>query len=308
VRNMRQFLGFTARGAGAKRPAQGFDAPVTCAALILSLFAAAGCSNDAEEKTLPSVQVAMDQSLTPIYDDGELVLYEVRLGVPLPIFAPTDEQRAALGPMEPYGTAPWLRTEDARLQLSWTLTNLDDEPHDVKLMIDPWNEYAKYYPGFQVTDADEGTMLPNLSGIEHLFPLGKASSGENSRRHGVFTYDDVDEMATDFATAMNLIKNPPPALGDSDPDSDATVVFVNHAFAFQNRSARDALVKNWVPPVIPALVGFDLALRTTEPAKVAVELVAEIVDTGSGKVKTEGRNGALLAAPTEIISIGSAVQ
>ncbi len=294
--------------AGASRPVAGPFTPAPRWVLLTSslVVATLACSNTEEQKTLPSVQVAMDQSLEPTFDDGELTLYEVRLGVTLPILAPSEAQRAALEPMEPYGTAPWLRLEDAHVQLSWTLTNLDDEPHDVKLLIDPWNEYAKYFPGFQVTDAEEGEMLPNLSGIERLFPLAKASDGEGSRRHGVFTFDDMDELAKDFATVMNLIANPPPPLGDADPEADATLVYVNHAFAFQNRSERDALVKNWIPAVIPGLVGFDLALRTTEPAKVAVELVTEVVDTGDGKVKTEGRSGELLAEPSEVISIGSA--
>lgn len=310
MQKLREFRASIPLRAGAARPVPGPFHPAQSAVLFSMLLVGAtlGCSKTEEQKTLPSVQVAMDQSLEPIFDDGELTLYEVRLGVALPILAPSEAERAALGPMEPYGTAPWLRLEDAHVQLSWTLTNLDDEPHDVKVLVDPWNEYAKYFPGFQVTDAEQGEMLPNISGIEHLFPLGKTSAGESSRRHGVFTFDDMDELAIDFATAMNLIKNPPPALGDADPDTDATLVYVNHAFAFQNRSQRDTLVKNWIPPVIPGLVGFDIALRTTEPAKVAVEVVAEVVDTGNDKVKTEGHSGTLLEAPTEIITIGAAAQ
>jgi hypothetical protein len=274
---------------------------------LTALLSAVACSSNTEQKTMPSVQVAMDQSLAPIYDDGELTLYEVRIGTQLPILAPSPTQRAAVDgePMDPYGHAPWVRLDEVRVQLSWTLTNLDDQPHTVEVLVDPWNEFAKYFPGLQLIDADRGTYLPNLSGIDYLYAMDAAGTGEASRRHGTFTFDDLDEMARDFATAMNLKAMPPAPLGDAPPGSDATVAFVNHAFAFQNHSDHDLLVAPWIPPVIPGLTGFDVALRTFEKAKVAIEVVAEVVDTGSHKVKTEGRSGILLDAPTEVITIGT---
>jgi hypothetical protein len=306
---MRDFTGSPALLAGASRPASGPSSPTLRALLVggaaLASLALAGCSGTSEEKTLPSIQVAMDQSLAPVYDDEEMQLYEVRLGVQLPILAPSDAERAKLGPMDPYGTAPWVRLEDVRLQLSWTLTNLDDEPHTVEVLVDPWNEFAKYFPGLQLVDSENGEYLPNLSGIDYLYSIEGASAGEASRRHGTYTFDDLDEMARDFATTMNLLATPPESMS-GDPEDDPTVTYVNHAFAFQNHSERDLLVKAWVPPVVPALTGFDIALRTFEPAKVAIEVVAEVVDTGSGKVKTEGRDGALLEAPTQVITVGTA--
>lgn len=274
----------------------------------LAAFAAAGCSDNTHERTIPSVQLAMDESVEPIFDDEEMTLYEVRLGVQLPILAPTAAERSDLDlqPMAPYGTAPWLRLGDARLQLSWTLTNLDDEPRTVEVLVDPWNEFAKYFPGLQAVNPEEGEFVPNLSGIDYLYALEPSSAGAASRRHGVFTFDDMDEMARDFATAMNLIQNPPPPLGGGDPEEDATVTYVNHAFAFQNQSETDLLVQSWIPPVIPALTGFDIGLRTTEKAKVAIEVVAELVDTGSNKVQKDGENDPLLAAPTQVITVGTA--
>jgi hypothetical protein len=117
----------------------------------------------------------------------------------------------------------------------------------------------------------------------------------------------MDEVARDFATAMNLIANPPMDPGQ-DPDAPPpTVAYVNHAFAFQNHSDHDLLVQHWVPSVIPALTGFDVGLRTTEAASVAIEVVAEVSDRGSGKLQAEGDKGALLPAPTEIVTVGSPV-
>jgi hypothetical protein len=314
---MRDFSEAKAEHAGAFRPEPGPSSPKGRAAcsvrracslgsLIAAAVGLAGCQGTTEERTLPSVQVAMDHSLVPVYDDGELELYEVRLGVQLPILAPSAAERERLDgePMSPYGTAPWVRLEDVRLQLSWTLTNLDDEPHTVEVLVDPWNEFAKYFPGLQLVDADEGAYLPNLSGIDRLYLLEPTSAGEGSRRRAIYTFDDLDEMARDFATTMNLIENPPTSMSQ-DPEDDPTVTYVNHAFAFQNHSERDLLVKAWLPPVVPALTGFDIALRTFEPAKVAIEVVAQVVDVASNRVKTEGRDGALLAAPTRVITVGS---
>jgi hypothetical protein len=272
---------------------------------VLALLAV-GCSSNTESKTIPSVQLAMDETLAPVYDDGELTLYEVRLGTQLPILAPTAEQAADIEgqPMEPYAHAPWVRLDQVRLQLSWTLTNLDSQPHNVEVLIDPWNEFAKYFPGLQLTNPDEGSYLPNLSGIDYLYAMeGSGSAG--SRRHGTFTFEDLDEMARDFATAFALRADPPKPIGDPDSMDDATLTFVNHAFAFQNHSDRDPLVQKWVPAVVPALTGFDVALRTYEPAKIAIEVIAEVVDVGSNRVKTEGRDGALLEAPTEVITFGT---
>ena len=306
---MREFPGLFVKCAGGLRPVAGLTSPTLAAfALCLSSVAAlAGCNDTSEERTLPSVQVAMDQTIAPVYDDPEMQLYEVRLGVQLPILAPSAEERARLDAQEmvPYGTAPWVRLEDVRLQLSWTLTNLDEEAHTVEVLVDPWNEFAKYFPGLRLVDAENGEYVPNLSGIDYLYLVEGKGAGEASRRHGTFTFDDMDEVARDFATAMNLIQNPPGAPDGQDPDEDRTIVYVNHAFAFQNHSERDLLVKEWLPPVVPALTGFDIALRTFEPVKVAIEVVAEVVDTGAHKVKTEGRTGALLEAPTRVITVGS---
>ncbi|MGC4090277.1 MAG: hypothetical protein QM756_20845 [Polyangiaceae bacterium] len=271
--------------------------------LLLALCGVA-CGSHEESKTIPSVQLAMDETVAPIFDDGETTLYEVRVGTQLPISAPTPAQAAEVEgqAMAPYPHAPWARLGQVRVQLTWTLTNLDAQPHNVKVLVDPWNEFAKYFPGLQLVDAEEGEYVPNLSGIDYLYAMDAAGT-PGSRRHGTFTFEDLDEMARDFATALSLRADPPPAEGDMD---DPTLRFVNHAFSFQNHSDRDPLVQKWVPAVSPALTGFDIGLRTTEPAKVAIEVVAEVVDDGSKRVKTEGRGGALLEAPTEVVTFGAA--
>lgn len=262
------------------------------------------CGDDEAQRTLPSVQLAMAPSVTAFYDDGQLELYEVRRAVELPILAPSAaalaelQQRQAL----PFPRHPWLTLSDVRVQLTWTLTNLDDEVRTVEVLIDPWNEFARYSPGLMLVDAEDGEYIPNLSGIDYLYRLEGKSQGERSRRYGTYTFDDMDELARDFATVMHLVAEPPPSLDGE--EGDGALVYANHAFAFQNHSSRDPLVAPWIPGVIPGLTGFELALRTEEPATVAIELVVELVDRGSGKVQSG--DGTRLATPETVITLGTA--
>ncbi|HEY8944448.1 MAG TPA: hypothetical protein VIM73_09300 [Polyangiaceae bacterium] len=297
------FYVFGTACAGSRRPTPGRSTPAVAVLFALLL---AGCGEDESQRTLPSIQLAIAPSVAPFYDDGELALYEVRRLVPLPILAPTESQRAALEtePPPPFVRNPWITLDDVRVQLSWTLTNLDDEPRRVEVLIDPWNEFARYSPGLMIVDAQDGEAIPNLSGIDFLYRLEGKGSGASSRRHGTFTFDDMDELARDFATVMNLAENPPPALGSE--EGDGALLYANHAFSVENHSTRDPLVQAWIPSVIPALTGFDLGLRTEEPATVAIEVVVEVVDLGSNRVQSDGDDGRLLEAPEEIISFGAA--
>lgn len=271
----------------------------------LAVFACA-CGEDETQRTLPPTQLALDAALPPVYDDGELTLYEVRRPVQLPIRPPSAAELARLeaSVVPPYGRQPWVALADVRLQLSWTITNLDDEARSVEVLIDPWNEFARYFPGLMLIDADEGEYLPNLSGIDYLYRLEARSAGVASRQHGTYTFEDMDELARDFATVMSLIAAPPRS---DDPEAeDLTLVYANHAFSFQNHSSSDALVKRWVPSIVPALTGFDVGLRTREPARIAIELVAEVVDSGGDKVQAHGGD-TVLPAPSVVITLGSPV-
>ena len=277
--------------------------------LLFSGFASAlllcGCAEDEAQRTLPSVQLAMNAGVSPFYDDGDLTMYEVRRAVELPILAPSAAELSELGrhPVVPFDRAPWVTLADVRVQITWTLTNLDDQVRTVEVLIDPWNEFARYSPGLMLVDAEDGEYLPNLSGIDYLYRLEGKSRGEASRRHGTYTFDDMDELARDFATVMHLVEQPPPPIDGE--EGDGALVYANHAFAFQNHSSRDALVKPWIPRVIPGLTGFEVALRTEEPATVAIELVVEVVDLGARRVQAEGAGGERLAPPETVITLGA---
>lgn len=264
----------------------------------------AACGEQETQRTLPSVQLAMDTSVAVSYDDLEEQIYEVRKRVQLPILAPTPTEASGLAgeAMAPYPHAPWLTTDEMKVQLSYTITNLDEQEHLVEILIDPWNEFASYYPGLMAVDPEEGEYIPNLSGIHSRVLLAGRGAGERSRLHGVFTFDDMEEMARDFATVMQMLENPPQV--DGEEGTGALVALVNHTFA--NHSTRDVLATPYIPGTIAALTGYDLGLRTGEPATVAIEVVAEVVDLGAEKLETDDHKGPLLPAPEEVITVGTA--
>jgi len=304
---MREIRRFRDRAAGVDSPWSGPGAPTLLGLGLLAVLSV-GCSSQDHQESLPIVQVGMTKDVAPIYDDGEMQIFEVKKGTAFPILAPTDATRGELNSieMEPYGRRPWVTTDDIDVQVTWTISNLDDEEHVVEMLVDPWNEFGRYYPGLQLTDPDNEEYMPNFSGIDKRYIVSGKGKGEASRAHGTFTYSDLQEMATDLATVMDLLKNPPVIEG-ADPEDmeDPTVTYTNHAFHWQNRSFDDLLVKEWIPSTIAGLTGLDLGFRTYEPATVAIEVVVEVVDKNGKRVRKEGEEDKPLLPPTdEIITVG----
>lgn len=294
---------------GASSPCSGAWRPFVAfvGAGALALCALTGCTNGQEtQRTLDPVALGMSAQQAPVFSDQELTLYESKIPVQLPILAPTQQERAELkGGVQPYGREPWLKLDDTKVRVTWTLTNLDKDPHDVELLIDPWNEFARYWPGMQLTDPQEQRFEPNLSGIDIIYYLEGSGSGAASRMHGTFTTQDMDELAIDFATAMNIIKNPP-ATSPNQNNYAGPITLVNHAFNVQNRSYDDPLIAPYIPKVIAGLTGFDVGLRTREPANVALEFVVELLDpNGSGKIVARGSTSPELPPPTNYITLGT---
>ena len=292
--------------AGARRPAPG--SPALAVLLLASALGVAGCGDDGRTRMLPPAQVAMAPDVAPVFQTDEMTIYEVKKGLQFPILA----QKGSMptGSYEPYPNEPWVELKDVRVQISWTISNLDAQAHDVELLIDPWTEFGRYWPGLTLVDPNEGKYLPNLSGIDHYYQLASTNDGDASRVNGTYTYDDCDELARDFATVMNLIKNPPttyPGGQEVDPADQPALLptYVNHAFDFENHSNRDPLVKQWVPSTVAGLTGIDFGLRTYEQATVAVEIVVEVTDQGNDKVREQGKSDPLLAPTTTIVTVGT---
>jgi len=276
--------------------------PLAAAAGAICLIA---CSDDTT-RHLDPVSVAMigDEGFAPVYDDEELVIYEAKTSLLLPVVAPRPAQLAALSSdgSDPFERMPWVRSDQLQVQVSWTLSNLDPGPHNVWVMLDPWNEFGRYEPAVHVTD-DEAVR--DLSGIDMLFLVpgvdADADNPAEPRIVGTFTFEDMDELARDFATVFKILNDAVPA---DDEEEDPRATLVNHAFNVRDRSYNSPLLRPYQPAVVPGIVGFDFGLRTSEHANVALEIVVEVRDL-AGRIAEPGETVPLLEAPETVISAGA---
>ncbi|MDB4941093.1 MAG: hypothetical protein JWP97_627 [Labilithrix sp.] len=263
---------------------------VGLSALVL-LLAASGCADDGDAQVIAPVVLGMVETAAPTYDDGEEQIYETFTPVTLPLRRPSDDERPK-GQQDPYPRPPFHLASDTRTTVRFTLSNLEDKPHTVELLLNPWNEFVHYEPGVIVTDEE---TLPNFSGIDRFFVLPPFA-----RVEGIITADDIVELATDLATAMQIAKTPPDAAGQF-----AGPALYNRAFNQQNRSSQtDPVLAPFIPKVVANVVGFDLGLRSYDPAKVAVEVVLDIEDVQGDRVipdgddtRRQGKPGTALVPP-----------
>ncbi len=259
---------------------------------------------DGDTRRLSPVSVALADDVPPVYDDGELRIYEAKTRLMLPIIAPSESDIARLSesPSDPFERQPWVTHDDVGVQVTWTLSNLDATDRSVWVMIDPYNEFGRYEPAIVVTD-EQATR--DLSGIDMLFLLPGAASPEGGeapaepRIVGTFTFDDMDELALDFATVFNILEDAAPV---DDTEDDRRPTLVNYAFNVRNRSYNSPLLEPYLPRTAPGLVGFDFGVRTSEPANVALEILVEIVDHHGDRVAERGQSVRLLEAPDAVIS------
>jgi hypothetical protein len=273
--------------------------------LVLAAAAAAvGCSDDATRQ-LPPVAVALAETVPPVYDDGELTIYEAKQTLALPIIAPGDAamNELAAAPSDPFERLPWITNDDVAVQVTWTLSNLDEGEHAVWVMIDPHNEFGRYEPAI-VVSGDEATR--DLSGIDMLFLLPGTgpdpAAPADARIVGTFTFDDMDELARDFAAVFKILRDAAPS---DDTEDDPRSTLVNYAFNVRNRSYNSPLLDAYRPLVVPGLTGFGFGVRTFEPANVALEILVEVRDRRGDRVAERGQAVRLLEPAENIISAGA---
>ncbi|CAN5900934.1 hypothetical protein BH11MYX4_BH11MYX4_01780 [soil metagenome] len=260
-------------------------------AFVAALALPFGCAEKGETQVVPPVVLGMLETAAPTYDDGQMQIYEAYLPVELPLRRPSDDERPK-GESDPYPRPPFQLASDTRITARFTISNLEDKPHVVELLLNPWNEFVRYEPGVTV---DNEATTPNFSGINGRYilpPLG--------RIEGIITPDDFVELAADLGTAMKLQKVPPAA------DSQfAGPALYNRAFNVQNRSSQpDLVLAPFIPRVVANIVGFNLGLRSYEPSKVAVEVVLDVEDVNGDRVipvgadvRRVGRPGTVLSPP-----------
>lgn len=240
--------------------------------------------------TDPPVVLGLTSTAPPYYSDQQLTLYEAQKPVPLQIRKPTAAELSALGKAAPYPRAPFLLASDVNVEIHFTISNLDKTDHTVELLIDPWNEFARWAPGVTVIN-DENTE-PNLSGYDNYFVVPA-----QSRVQGDLSPDDTYNLEVNFATVERILWNPPAKM------SLAPTQMCNHIFAIQHRSNDgDPAVTPFIPSVIAGLTGFDLGIRTSEPANVAVEVVVDVTDMNGNRVNTPGSTSPILGRPGTALS------
>jgi hypothetical protein len=253
---------------------------------LLLLVLAAGCSDNTTNQVTKPIELGMTDKMAPYYSDQQLTLYQAQLPVQLPVRRPTDTELSALSkpvPGTPYPRAPFISVEDESVEVHYTISNIDDKQHTVWLLIDPWNEFVRWNPGVTVVSDEETT--PNW-GYDLAFVVPAMS-----RIDGTLTPDDTHEIAIKLASVENLLASPQAkaAAAASMPDGGAAAnmptngfdptAYANNIFNPQNRSnGNDPLYMPWIPAEIAGLTGFDLGIRTTEPANVAVEITMQIQD------------------------------
>jgi hypothetical protein len=244
------------------------------------------------------IDVAMTSTMPAYYSDANTTLYEAQIPVPLPVKKPTGTQGAAPA-NTPYPNAPWLTAGDESIEVHYTISNIDSQSHPVWLLIDPWNEFVRWNPGVTIV-SDEETE-PNYGyDQEFLIPA-------MSRLEGTLTTDDMTEIAIKLASVENLLMSAQTmaaAMSDGgtvdgyDPTSIA-----NNIFNPQNRSnSGDALYTPWIPPVIAGLTGFDLGLRSTDQANLAVEITIDVQDLNGDRFVPADSTQAQIGLPPVTLS------
>jgi hypothetical protein len=156
---------------GVETPAATAASPKPSPALVvigvlLAASGAVGCGAESDKQTYDPVSLGMTSGDPPFIDDGQTTMYEVKRAVSLPINIPSEADLAVLSTVvPPYTRTPWITKKDVKVQVSYTISNLDKGAHNVEILLDPWNEFARYLPGINVGQEE---TVPDLSGIDLL--------------------------------------------------------------------------------------------------------------------------------------------
>jgi hypothetical protein len=206
-------------------------------------------------------QVALTSTTMPAIQGEEGALFIVETHAELPIRAPSDAELTQLRDgvkqykMLPFSRLPWVGRDDLALQVDFTLSNLDKDPHEADVIINGVDEFFEYEPGVQVVEDDP---LPLHSQWERNYEIPG-----DSRISGTVREEELDEVAVDLATVVN-----------GAPDSDEVVYF-------ENKSETDPRSMKYIPAVVPGLTGLRLGVRATEAMTVLLEATVRVRDVGN---------------------------
>jgi hypothetical protein len=236
----------------------------------LLLIALAACRNEPEYLGDGKLyQVALTADTAPALEVENGALYIVETRAELPVRRPTDAELSALsGNAAPFPRLPWIARDDIAIQVDFTLTNLDDAPHDIDVILNGANEFHEYVPRVLI---DEEEAIPLHAQWERRYDLG-----EKQRVSATVREEELDEMAVDLATVVN-----------GAPNSDEIVYF-------ENNSNTDARARPFIPKVIPGLIAVRLGLRATEASNVLLEVSVRVRDEADKLARDDERRFELM--------------
>jgi len=206
-------------------------------------------------------QVALTPATVPALQTEEGGLYIVETHAEAPIRPPSAAELRDLQsgvsryPGLPFARLPWIEREDFAFLVDFSLSNLDDRPHDIDVIINGLNEFHEYVPA--VIEQEEEEPIPLHSQWEKRYRLAARQRISITVRE-----EEFDEMAVDLATVVN-----------GAPSSDQIVYF-------ENKSYDDPRSQPYIPKVIPGLIGLRLGIRSTAAGNVLLEASVRLRDAG----------------------------
>lgn len=228
---------------------------------VVSAYAV-GCNSDPRDpRTLGPYVVALKTDTPASVTGPEASLFQVKRSVALPLL----ERPQNLPATPPYPRGVWYTPEELRVQASYVVTNLEARDVSIELLVDGWNEFIWYSPQVRIVDEE---VVPDRSCVQRPMILPP-----KSRAEGRVSFDDFERMAIALAGITNKAENP------------------GHLLDPSTNLAESPLATKYIPSVISGITGFDVSLRATAAARVAVEVVVEVIDL-DGILMEEGNEGA----------------
>lgn len=220
---------------------------------LLVLLAVQGCMQEQRYVVEESV-LEMTEDAEPFFvDEDDNAFFRVQRRLSFPITPPPGDYDFNMGrDPAPFPRAPWVSEGDVSYQLDWAIENRT-RPRDaagrieVVLYVDGINEFHIYEP----------TPPEDFHQYERRLTL---AAGE--RASGTIRELALSEVAIDLATVVN-----------GAPNSNLVV------FPASN-SRTDDRVQQYIPDLLPGLVGLRVGLLTTEA--VPVELTVSVRATDHG--------------------------
>lgn len=222
--------------------------------LIPALACATSLAACVEEQryAVENEAVALTADAEPAFiDDDDNEIFIVTRNFALQISPPAAAKLAQLtsaaqGKDLPFPRLPWVELHDLELQVDYTLANQGDEAVTASILLNGRNEFNQYTPGPE-----------DFSQWEQRFLLEP-----KQRVHGTVTELEMDEIAIDLATVVNGAPNS------------------NEVVHFSSQSGKDTRNRQYVPSVVPGLVGLSAGIMTSAAADVVLEISIRMQDHG----------------------------